>query len=82
MNLISLFDLLIGTSFLLGLFLSFKVNRYLKTNYSEKFDIKKLFIPKHQEDKRYISFINWLRILTMIMIVSIWGKVIFFAMNR
>lgn len=80
MNLL-IFDLSIGTSFLLGLYLSFKVNKHLKTKYSEKFDIKKLFIPKHKEDKIYTSLINWLRVLTIIMIVSSWGKVIFFAMN-
>ena len=76
------FDFLISASFLSSLYLSFKVNKHLKSKYSEKFDIKRLFVPKHQEDKKYASFINWLRLCIIMMIFSIFSKSIFFVMNR
>lgn len=80
-NFYFIFDLLIGTSFILGLFLSLKIHKYLKTQYSDKFDVKKLFVPKYK-DKKYILLINWLRVLTIIMVASIWGKAILFVMNK
>ena len=92
MNLLPLFDLLIGTSFLLGFVIIYLIKKYMTKTYVNEYKtksfnksfnlIKELFKPSHNQDKKYLSLLNYLRIDLTIMIISIWGKVIFFVMNR